>query len=373
MFFSVTQQPDHRFDHSLSHLGLWINTDAGWTVNTDSVTKGYSSNHCRLVLSDQGVTIEHSEPRSFPLWFEHGFVTNLFPDRGQSAWVSDHLHVNPDGHIVWTPNNIDCRVPAQPLTLTQAQKTICAMLDRAVAELGDQPVKLFCSGGLDTYLLYALLTHHGSNFELIADNHWELNSFVVGNQTALSRYWSYNPGQLHHWTVPTWLATGGCGDEYFLRGPAVIAMLTAWHDIDFASVLAQHTDQYHYHHFVKYNNLWHETWQQRHDLRRQYPSREQLNSYVMNVLANDHQHWHLGETTTWTPFKNIEIARNLLQCDIQDLMPQFLHGEFTRQIISAYCPQILQFVSTYKNHNNHERIQQFLQWHQRLVHTNIRV
>lgn len=363
MFFSVSTEPDYRFWNRIQHLGLWINFDNGWSQSSANLYKGYASNHCRIDLLDNGIAVNHSQPRSFPMWFEHGFITNLYPDSGKKAWVRDSLHMNPDGHIVWTPLPLDLSVPAGSIPPQQAQAQIMHLLDHAVTELGSTQLKLYCTGGLDTFLLYALLTHHGVEFELLHTEQFEINSFVTHNQPALEHYWSYSSHQLHHWNSPAWLATGGCGDEYFLRGPAVIAMLASWHDIDFGTLLDRHPDCYHYYHFKKYQNLWQTSWQQKDQFKQQLPTRNSLMDHVMDNLANDHQHWHLGETMTWTPFKNIEIARILLQCDIEDLIPQFLHGDLTRQIVGKYCPEVLQFVSTYKNHNNLHKIQEFAQWH----------
>ncbi len=314
-------------------------------------------------MAHTGVTVAHSQPRSFPLWFEHGFITNLDPDRGQRAWARDSLHMELDGRIEWIPVDLDIKVHEHAITVAQARGQIIDLLDQAVQELGDQPVRLFCSGGLDTFLIYALLKKHNKQLDLVEQDHFETTPFIEKNRSALEKYWSYQKHQLNHWNQPTWLATGGCGDEYFLRGPAVIAMLTAWHDIDFESLLQQHQDQYHYHHFSKYQELWKVSWQTREDLRTTYDSRELLMDQIMDNLANDHQHWHLGHTLTWTPLKNINIARILLQCDIGDLLPQFLHGQITRDIIAHYCEPVLDFVSTYKNHNNKQHLQRFLDWH----------
>jgi hypothetical protein len=363
MFFSVGLQQDQRFSNSYQFGSLWVNCDAGWHRDNNRFYKGYADNYCEILVQDRGITVNHSEPRSFPMWFEHGFVTNLWPDRGKRAWASDSLHMDTDGRIVWTPVNLDLAVPAQPLTIDQAQQQIRVLLDQAVADLGHQPVKLFCSGGLDTFLIYSMLKQHGAEVELLQTNHFETDAFVQHNRDALEHYWSYRPQQLHHWTCPTWLATGGCGDEYFLRGPAVIAMLTAWHNIDFGALLQQHPDCYHYHHFGKYQDLWHSAWQSRDQLQQTHATREDLNRQIMDTLLNDHQHWHLGETVTWTPLKNIEIARILLQCDIQDLVPQFLDGAVTKQIITGYSPEVLNFVSDHKNHNTGQHMGAFMEWH----------
>lgn len=360
MFFSIGQSPDHRFANRQEHHGLWINFDDGWHVGPTQIHKGYISNSCTLDLSDSGVTVNHSHVRSFPLWFEHGFITNLFPNRGKSAWASDHLHMDLDGRIVWTPIELDLVVPEPALTVEQAQAHIVDRLDAAVKEI-QQPVTLFCSGGLDTFLIYSLLRYHDQPMNLIRHEHNDTSWFSESNRDALDHCWGYRQGQLHHWNQPTWLASGGCGDEYFLRGPAVIAQLTAWHDIDFAQLIRP--GHYHYSHFQKYQDLWQQTWTQRQQLRQHYPDLARLYAHLLNTLANDHQHWHLGHTITWTPLKNIEIARTLLQVPVDQLMSQFAHGDITRRIINHYCPEVLNFVSRHKNHQADQYVDDFWQWH----------
>ena len=200
MFFSIATQPDYRFWNRVQHRGLWINFDSGWQVSNATVSKGYATNSCELRLLETGIEISHSEPRSFPMWFEHGFITNLYPDSGKRAWASDRLHMDLDGRIIWTPIELDLAVPDQGLSIQQARQQIRVLLDQAVRDLGDQSVKLYCSGGLDTFLIYSMLRYHRKRFELLDANCFENDSFIRHNQDALQHYWSYLPQQLHHWT-----------------------------------------------------------------------------------------------------------------------------------------------------------------------------
>jgi hypothetical protein len=227
-----------------------------------------------------------------------------------------------------------------------------------------QDIKLFCSGGLDTLLLYGMLA--GSHdFELIQDDHYEPDTFTEQNREALKQFWAYK--QIHHWTHPTWLATGSHGDEYFLRGPTVIGMLTAWHDINFSKLLADNPTAYHYHHFNKYPDLWKNAWDNRNQIQDQYPTVELLHRQILNILVNDYQHWHLGNTLTWTPYKDINITKILLQCDINELIPQFLDGRLSKDLIIDYNPNIIDYLSKYKNHNMRENLPKLHEYHVKLA------
>jgi hypothetical protein len=200
-------------------------------------------------------------------------------------------------------------------------------------------------------------------FELVTNEYYEPDQFTTENQSALDKFWAYK--QIHHWTEPAWLATGSHGDEYFLRGPAVIAMLTSWHNINFGELLMDNPNCYHYHHFNKYSELWKDSWNNRHQLQKEYPTIDLLNRQILNILVNDHQHWHLGNTLTWTPYMDIKIPKILLQCPIDELIPQFLDGRLSKDLIIDYNPDIIDYLSQYKNYNGKENLPKLYEYHRK--------
>jgi hypothetical protein len=64
---------------------------------------------------------------------------------------------------------------------------------------------------------------------------------------------------------------------------------------------------------------------------------------------NDHQHWHLGHTTTFTPFKDAEILRTVLSMDADSLLRQIANAELQKKIIQKAAPELLQYLSPLKN------------------------
>jgi hypothetical protein len=342
---------------------LWINCDNGWQRTDLIFYKGYDNNYCKIAVDSNGATIEHSWPRSFPLWYQEGIVTNIDPTLATQAWTDDTVSIDIFGKATTTKIDLDLKIPSEILTIDQAQHRIRRRLDAKLKQVPAN-IKLFCSGGLDTLLLYSMLLDRHP-FELITDEHYEQDTFTKTNQLTLNKFWGYT--QIHHWTNPTWLATGSHGDEYFLRGPAVIAMLTAWHNIDFGKLLADNPECYHYYHFNKYLDLWTDSWNNRQQLQKEYPTIELLHQQILNILVNDHQHWHLGNTLTWTPYMDIEISKTLLQCPINELIPQFLDGRLSKDLIIDYNPDIIDYLSQYKNHNSQENLPKLIEYHKKSV------
>ena len=356
MFFNIsTHTADHRFPNNYQIRNLWVNCDNGWQRTNNTFYKGYSDNYCKIIVDESGAKIEHSIPRSFPLYYQDGQITNLESTANQ-AWADDSVAIDHLGVVTLSKNPINLNLDDIPLTITQAQDQIVQLLNKKLTQVPAN-LKLFCSGGLDTLLLYAMLKGRHP-FELVQHEYYQQDTFTKVNQQILSKFWAYN--QIHHWTNPTWLATGSHGDEYFLRGPAVIAMLTAWHNINFGKLLADNPGCYHYHHFYKYTELWTDSWANRNQLQEQYPTIELLNRQILNILVNDHQHWHLGNTLTWTPYKDIEIVKILLRCPITELVTQFLDGHITKSLIEYYSPGSLAFLSQYKNHGNRENLSKMI-------------
>lgn len=370
MFFSIGTTADLRFPNNHRVGNLWINCDNDWQRTNDTFSKGYSDNYCIIVANEAGVNIDHSVPRSFPLWDQSACVSNLpAPGNWQQLWVDDTVTVDLAGKICVTKNNLDLSMPVANLGFDAAFQQMVEKLNNSVDLLkkcNKQNLKLFCTGGVDTFLLYAMLIKNNIEFELIINEHFAVDDFVKDNHTALNSLWAYK--QIHHWSEPTWLATGSHGDEYLLRGPAVIAMLTAWHDIDFAKLLTKNSTQYHYYYFLKYKELWKKSWDTRQQLREQFPTKELLNQHILDHLSNDHQHWHLGKTITWTPFKNIDLVKILLQCDVDQLLPQFLNAQWSKKLVEFYCPDVCKYISTYKNHNTKQYLNSFIDWHHNISH-----
>jgi hypothetical protein len=358
MFFSIALEPDQRYPNNYDINGIWVNCDPGWQRVGNTFYKGYTDNHCQITVDAGCARVEHSAPRSFPLWSSPGMVTNL-ASLTTAHWIDDCVSMDQSGMITVNKLQLDLTVPADTITIKQAQDCIRQLLDAKLIQV-PAGIKLFCSGGLDTMLLYGMLAGR-HDFELVTDDHYEPDAFTEQNSQALNQFWAYK--QIHHWREPTWLATGSHGDEYFLRGPVAIATLTAWHDINFGQLLADNPECYHYHHFSKYNDLWTDAWNNRHGLQDQYPTVDDLNRQILNILVNDYQHWHLGNTLTWTPYKDIRIVKILLQCPIDELIPQLLDGRLSKDLIIDYNPAIIDYLSKYKNYNARENLSKLQEYH----------
>lgn len=400
MFFNISTESDSAFPNNYNYSSAYVNCDDGWTEyrfdNRVVLSKGYADhyslhvlanditltdtgNYCLIDISDK-ITVRHNINRGFPLGYKQNTLTNLFKDSDYTTvWINDVVSI----HRPWLINiekiSIDTCVPNDVLSIDQVTDHLFNILNQDVVdfyETNRPNLKVWCSGGIDTLLMYSLLYHNNKSFDLIKDEKHSLfkydpiekdstistDYFYQNSHELLNQYWGYK--QMHYWTEPSWLATGSHGDEYFLRGPSIVAMLTAWHDIEFMRYIKP--NDYHYYHFSKYKDLWNQSWANRKELQSQYPSRESLNQHIVNILLYDHQFWHLGNTLTWTLFKNINLVKTMLQCPIDQLLTQFTDAKITKSLIEKVDTNLLTALSNQKNINNYENLQKLYDFHEKI-------
>ena len=69
-------------------------------------------------------------------------------------------------------------------------------------------------------------------------------------------------------------------------------------------------------------------------------------------MVNDFQHWHLGNTLTFTPLRDIEIFKTLLRLDTDTAIKQIVNSEISFELIARNNPDLLNYLSPKKNVGN---------------------
>jgi len=360
MFFSVSKHRDDRFPNYTEMQGWIINHDHGWTQHPDVLCKGYRyddldhGNFCRIRSGDV-ISIEHDLERSFPLWWnlETKTLTNCV-GAGQKLWADQSVSLA-DDTIRTETKDIIGPIDTSPLTSDQAVSLLEQKFLEKFSALKTEtlPLKFFVSGGIDTACLRNYLLLSGIQFDMVNYEHFDYNHFTNNFVPALkATHWGYK--QIHHWKDPCMLLTGGCGDEYMFRGPLIIAKWAAWHQIDVIQLINKHGG-YHSKYFLEEKNrkIFQTELDRQETLRHQYPTKIDLMRHLIDMNLNDHQHWHICNTLTWTPFRDIELFKIMMRLDQDSLINQWTNAEINRKLISRDC---LKHVSTYKNYNWRENL-----------------
>jgi len=364
MFFSISSKIHNNFSLHWQVGNVCIDTDNGWESqeinNQLFIYKGYTDqgrldqqltsvdhltlgNFCIIVVdqSQQKIRIVATRYRSFPIYFENGHQINNLVPLATTAWTDSVLELdfelNVTEHKVDTIGQIDSTELSFESALDQVH-IILTEKTRHFLNNNTLPLKVFLSGGVDTLLVYSYLKNAGAEFELIDYDHLEHDYFWRENDYLIKRNWGYK--QLHHWRQPCVLASGTPGDEFMLRSPTTANMYLSRHNTSIPQLLEQYPNCLHYCYFKKYMDLFEEQKQSEQD-----PS----DWAICNILINDWQHWHLGNTLTWTPLRDLDIIKILLRMPLINAVGQIIDSEFSNCLIERNVPGATRFISDQKN------------------------
>ena len=81
-------------------------------------------------------------------------------------------------------------------------------------------------------------------------------------------------------------------------------------------------------------------------------NRKSLLWNLCNIVVNDWQHWHLGNTLTWTPLRDLEIFKTLIRLPVQYALGQIMHSQISKQLIEKNKPGLSRLISNQKNSGN---------------------
>lgn len=366
MFFTISPYQDTRLPNHTKLGNLIVSHDNGWQSTDAGLFKGYQytntncSNYALIKCCNDAITIEHDKFRSFPLWWDSSTstLTNLL-GTGESIWADKVLTMS-CGKLEQTQTDVYGKIDVATVSLDSAIDFLISNFTQKFNLLAKQHYphrkKLFVTGGVDTLMLLAFVKHCQIECNVIDYDHFEFDSFTNANIQPLKKHhWAY--GQIHHWKEPTILLTGGCGDEFFFRGPYTIALWAAWHDIDIVSLLKR-SSGYHVGYYLKDKNLkvFEDSFNIRDNIKDLYKTKEELIKQILNANINDHQHWHLGNTLTWTPFKDLELTKIILRLSEDEIIKHILDANINKQVIQRVYPKCLELLSTTKNSNPREHL-----------------
>ena len=319
----------------------------------------YHGNFAVIVVDENSLTLSHDLNRSFPLNVdEDGFLTNITKNNSSVAVWADRFAIYNGTDLEFEYFDPYCQLDLDfetKLSLSECVEKISDILEEKlnfIKKVGI-PKKIFLTGGMDTTLLYAISKTNTNDCEIITYEHIDYNNFLLTNYHSIkNEYAVYN--QMQCWNNPTLLFCGAPGDEYFMRGPYISGLWAAWHNIDLLKNL-ENNNYYHKKHFFKKTVAAGiaESFKNKSTINDQYATYTDLCRQILNICANDHQMWHLNNTLTWTPFKDLRILSTVLKLESTELLEQILDAKLSKQLIAKYDPTAINILSDFKNYNNY--------------------
>ena len=372
MFFSISHTLKDNFSHHYELGAFKVSTDAGWKFDRvddcDVLYKGYADdsslesllhrvvvqkcptytgNFCVMVYKNKSLTIKTDVYRAFPIYTNDTEINNLIKN-GPAIWSDSVITISEN--LTYTEEKFDIIGSIDSERLSHQQgieklESIIATKTKKLLTHNTLPVKTFLSGGVDSLLTYSYLQKHTSNFTLIDYNHVEWDEFYMKNSEDLQQYWAYK--QIHHWKEPCLLTVGSPGDEYMMRSPttANLYLLSKGTSIPEINTNPKNL-QYSY--FNRDKNI--KSFKQQSPLA--VSNNSELVTALCNILANDWQHWHLGNTLTWTPLRDLRVFKTILQMPEESIRSQILDSGISKELIERNAPGLSSLISDQKNTGN---------------------
>lgn len=367
MFFSISKTRLENFPCAY-HIGDFIiNTDNGWQqVDADNISivyKGYidqvdinqhitdvvaqtqptyTGNFCAFVLVNGQIQIKTDRYRGFPIYISNDSVTNLIPSE-HTAWTDSLVTIHPDLSVTETKFDVIGNIDTSPMSVDTVLDKITKILDQKIKsflEHNTLPVRVFLTGGIDSMLIYSFIKKFTNEYELVKCLHVEHDYFWLENSKYINKWWGYK--QIHHWTEPCVLTSGTPGDEFMLRNPIMSDMWLKAHGIQITDLLNDPKWQscLHAKYFNKSSNY----------SVLQQPRPIPVTPWELcNIVVNDWQHWHLGNTLTWTPLRDLEIFKLMLQLPMDAAITQIMDSKLSKQLIMQNSDGLVDLLSSSKN------------------------
>jgi hypothetical protein len=76
---------------------------------------------------------------------------------------------------------------------------------------------------------------------------------------------------------------------------------------------------------------------------------EQMVWDICNTLVNDWQHWHIGNTLTWTVLRDLEVLKLLLRVPVESAIGQIINSDLSTKLIERNLPGATAWISDQKN------------------------
>jgi hypothetical protein len=207
----------------------------------------------------------------------------------------------------------------------------------AFAQHNQLPLRVFLSGGVDTLLLYSYICKLGISHEMVWNLHTDLDEFYLANSGDIKKYWGYC--QIHHWQTPCVLVSGTPGDEFMLRSPTTANQYLLSRGTNILDQLAHQPNCLHRNYILQYTELLSSL-------------TAASDSELCNTVVNDWQHWHLGNTLTWTPLRDLELFKLFLALPYEKAVSQIIDSAVSCELIERNVPGLTQVLSDQKNSGN---------------------
>jgi hypothetical protein len=348
MFFNISKEQNNEFPVHIEYAGLSIDLDNGWTVNDGCIYKGLPGNECTIICRDNAIIIDTHERRTFPIFYNKDAISNII--RYDIEFYKDEeLHIL-ENNVTLIKSREPRRFTHLLLADSELVDYLYDYLDKKIKNFNSAlPIKFFPTGGVDTAVIISFMMKHKKPYELLTAEYKDMDYFTCHTRPRLGKFWAYQ--NIHHWRDPSILLSGTNGDEMMLRNPHDAYLIGKIHGENILETLKEAPNKYHSHYYLrkKHKHEYDEVDESNLNL-------DQARQQIIDRNYFDYQHWHLGNTLTWTPLNDLKIINIMLNFSYAGIRNQLLDASISKQLIERNNPRLLKLVSASKNNLNYHHL-----------------
>ena len=352
MFFKIcnkTKSETFPFSRTIVFNDYTLFLDLGWQEYNNIYFKGYCigkslyekvqaldfaedpGNYCIIDLR-ANPSIFTDDSRAFPLFYKPTTISNHFFDNAESVWVDSTVEYKDNQWHFVNYKNKQTFSNSDFISYDKCVDTVCEELLYSCKNLQTNlPIRIANSHGVDSVAVQSALDYLQIKYEPV-DANSGLKNFAS---------WGYNQIFVDH--KPHVQATGFCGDELVLRNPMYCHWLLKPHNINLIDEYNKVRDSYmlgfyqkKYKNKILSDNVY-------------FHNIADSRSHVYNVASNDFQMWHFNNVITFTPFRNLKLAKKLLQADPDTVIKQVVHADLSFDVIKRLNKKNIQLITHNKN------------------------
>lgn len=377
MYFEIAKKFNINFPKFYKIKNFCVSTDLGWKQMNgrygDIIYKGYA-------YEDLEAFLRNHDPST--LLTPRGSFTAIMSKDDKVYIVSDNsrqypIFVNPKDTILTNLTKHDTVVYADvslcidcgsgevqkhyhktlfekqvDVSLTDTSSMILQTLNSDISYFKNtykNPIKVIPTGGIDSTLLIALLKHNNVDFEVIDYEYKKWTYFYKKNRKEVDEN---IPSRMfmkvgHSWgEQPTTLANGWHADQHFFRLYLPFIVFCKMKSLDFKETLEANKDSY------SYDKLKHKIGERMQDSLSVIDGIVDLESgynKIFEIIRASFQPWTFEQTLYWSPYKNIEITKHILQMNDDDVIKNTMEASVQRHILEQIDPNLLDVITPTKN------------------------
>ena len=391
MFFEI--QPNANFDYPNNYqlnTHYYLNCDSGWVnLTSNDITvyyKGYNTTDLSdsefieqlvsdpipkfnglfiaVIIKEETITITSDVDRGWPIYYKESpnTITNIpfNPEVERGRWddftekmlgashqikiIDNTIVIGNLTHPYYSYNDFSPLITSE--VINKIDERIRYNFERVLTK-NNKPIKIFLSGGLDSYLAFAYLKSFTNNFEIVMGERIDFTKFICKKIYNIRKtHWL---PIIHHFNGQCLNVTGGFGDIRMLRTPQPNNLLLLANKIDILELAKKHKDSY------QYNLIVSPGMQKIYKDQIDDPCTIDLEATykkMYDMSIHTYGWWHVEENTLFNPLKDLALLNYCLRAPLDLQIEQIFDGKITKMLFEKTDPNLLKYVSHSKNQNN---------------------